>query len=457
MWKKIIKIAIPLILCLALIIPLSLAGCTGTTTTTTSSKPPTTTTTTSKPPTTTTTTKPTPTPPAQNEIVIGASRDITGPQAGFQTFGYAPLYKAWADEINAAGGINIAGKKLTIKIIEYDDASDTSTCVKNIEKLCTQDKVDFLFGPTGTAMLFAAAPIANKYKKLMLCGEGGATTLEPVMASMPYIFAVLNYSNHYQLPVFCDLIAAKGAKTVYICFMNDLHGAEYNLTMQSECGLRGIQVLEAKSVPMGITDFDPIVKEAKELNPDVFCCFTYYNQSMIFMNAAIALDFNPKCILLGPGGNFGFYNAIYGAALEDVCAEGAWNRKSSPAASALADKVLGLTKGGAMAAFGNEEGFMDWWGAIVYQATLDYFKQALEKAASLDVEKILAVYKTTHFQTVLGDTYWDIQGTNGGGLLPRECYAGQIGQWQKGVFEVIDNDKHNTAPFVYPKPPWPKK
>jgi branched-chain amino acid transport system substrate-binding protein len=418
MWKKVFKYSVPLTICLVLILTSVLvSGCGGGGTTAT-------------------------------EIVIGASRDVTGPQAGFQAFGFAPLYKAWIEEVNAAGGIDVGGKKLKVRLIEYDDASDTAVCVKNIEKLCTQDKVDFLFGPTGTAMMFAAAPIANKYKIIMLCGEGGATTLEPKLVDMPYVFGVLNYSNRFQIPMFVDLIAEKGAKTVYIAFMNDLHGAEYNLTMQSECGLRGITVLEAKSIPMSITDMDPIVKEAKSLNPDVFCMFAYPNQNMLFMTTAMALDFNPKALLIGPGCNFGFFNLIYGAALEGVCGEGAWNAKSSAAAAAFAAKVEPLVGG---------PGNMDWWGSIVYQATLEYFAQAITKAGTLDNDKILEVYRTTHFQTLIGDTYWDIFGNGkGGGLLPQACYLGQIGQWQKGIFEVIDNDENNTMPFVYPKPPWPK-
>lgn len=417
MWKRILKFAVLIIICLVLIFPV-LPGCSkgGTTAT---------------------------------EIVIGASRDITGPQAAFQQFGFAPIYKMWADEVNAAGGIDVGGKKLKVRIIEYDDASDTATCVRNIEKLCTQDHVNFLFGPTGTAMLFAAAPIANKYKTIMIGGEGGATTLEPKMATMPYVFTCLNYSDHFQLPVFTDLLQAKGAKTVYICFMNDLHGAEYNLTMQSECGLKGIQVVQAKSIPVDISDMDPIVKEAQSLNPDVFCMFAYPNQNMLFMKTALALNFNPKCILIGPGCNFGFFNLTYGAALEDVCGEGAWNANSSPALAAFADKARAAVGG---------EGNMDYWGADVYYGTLQYLAQAITKAGSLDTAKVLAVYQKTHFQTILGDWYWDIQGNGqGGGLLPQAVYAGQIGQWQGGIFQVIDNDKHNTAPFVYPKPPWPQK
>ena len=416
MWKKVLKITVPLALCLVLVLTsIIVTGCgpKGTTAT---------------------------------EILIGASRDVTGPQAGFQTYGYAPLYKAWIAETNAAGGIDVGGTKLKVRLIEYDDASDTAACVRNIEKLCTQDHVNFLFGPTGTAMLFAAAPIANKNKTIMLCGEGGATTLEPQLATMPYVFAVLNYSNHYQIPMFVDLIKAKGAQTVYICFMNDLHGSEYNLTMQSECGLNGITVVQAKSIPINITDFDPIVNEAKDLNPDVFCMFAYPDQNIPFMFTAMALGFNPKCLLVGPGCNFGFFPLTFGAALEGVCGEGAWNASSSPALAAFAAKVQPLV-GGA--------GNMDWWGADVYQSTLEYLKQAIEKAGTLDTDAILAVYRTTHFQTLLGDTYWDIQGNGvGGGLLPQACYAGQIGQWQNGIFEVVDPGSKRTAAPIYPKAPW---
>jgi branched-chain amino acid transport system substrate-binding protein len=386
-----------------------------------------------------------PVPPEQDEIVIGASRDLTGPQAGFQEYGFPPIYRMWEEEVNAAGGINVAGKMLPVRIIEYDDASDPAACTRNLEKLITEDEVDFLFGPTGTAMLFSAAPIANKYETLMICGEGGATTLEDVMPDMPYVFAALNYSNHFQIPVFTEIMEEVGAETAYIMYMADLHGAEYNHTAQSEFALAGITVVGSTSVPISIADMNPIIEEAKALDPDIFCSFVYPNQNMLFMNTAMALDFNPDCLLLGPGGNFEFMNLIYGPALEGVMAEGAWNAHSSPELAEYADAFT------AVVGMGNQ----DWWGGHLYYAILQYFQQAVEYAGTLDTEAVLEVYRTQHFDTVLGDTYWDIQGENGGGLLPFECYVGQIGQWQSGIFEVIDPGENRTADPIYPKAPWP--
>ena len=61
------------------------------------------------------------------------------------------------------------------------------------------------------------------------------------------------------------------------------------------------------------------------------------------------------------------------------------------------------------------------------------------------------------FETVIGPMWWDCGVDNaGGGLLPQEGYAGQIAQWQNGIFEVIDpGEKRTATEIIYPKPPWP--
>jgi ABC-type branched-subunit amino acid transport system substrate-binding protein len=177
---------------------------------------------------------------------------------------------------------------------------------------------------------------------------------------------------------------------------------------------------------------------------------------MLFMQTAMALDFSPNAILLGPGGNFGFFYAMFGPAMEGVMCEGAWNRKSSEAANELADKLVAASGEAGMAVFGDEEAFVDWWGALVYYSALQYFQQAIEQAASLDSDAVREVMATAHFETALGEMWWDVFGNGeGGGLLPQECYAGQIGQWQNAFFEIIDPGSKRTADPIYPKLPWP--
>jgi hypothetical protein len=135
---------------------------------------------------------------------------------------------------------------------------------------------------------------------------------------------------------------------------------------------------------------------------------------------------------------------------------------------------------------------VDWWGAAPYYAGLQCIQQAIERAGTLDnttvrAELATAGYTTAAFSTVLGDAYFtdadgNQVGADTGGLLAKDCYLGQIGQWQKVeapywggnatnprakpysignatewyIFEIIDLDDNNTAPSIYPKPNWPE-
>jgi len=386
--------------------------------------------------------------PTKDKIVFGGARPLSGPNAIYEQAAFGPIYKMWIDEVNAKGGIYVEeyGKRLPIaEPIIYDDTSDLGTMTRLVEKLIVEDKVDFLLPPASTSFLFAAAPIFNKYGYILLGAEGGATTITEVLPTLPYFFGVLNYSDRYQIPVLADILEEVGAKSAAIMFLQDLHGIEYSGVAITELGNRGIDVPVVKSVPMDLQDASPILKEAQAANVDALLLFCYPDQSFLAIGQAIALGINFNAVLTGPGGNFTVFPASFGPAAEGVMGEGAWNCKSSPAAAEFCDKFL--------ARYGSYES-MDWWGGLIYYGGLQFFEQAIEKAGTLDQAVIRDVMATEKFDTVLGPTWFDMFG-DGGGLLAIECHPGEIGQWQNGVFEVIDPGDKRTAEPVYPKPAWP--
>ena len=166
----------------------------------------------------------------KDKIVIGAARSLSGPLAVVEGAAFGPIFKMWVDEVNADGGIYIKeyDKKLPIETLIYDDKSDLGTMTRLLEKLIVEDKVDFVFPPCSTAMLFAAAPIANKYGYILMGAEGGATKLKEIVSGLPYFFSTLNFSDHNQVPVLVDGMARLGVKTAAIVFIADLHGVEYS-------------------------------------------------------------------------------------------------------------------------------------------------------------------------------------------------------------------------------------
>jgi branched-chain amino acid transport system substrate-binding protein len=379
---------------------------------------------------------------AKDKIVVGMARPLSGWMAVIGDSAFRPVYETWVAQVNAKGGIYVKkyGKKLPIELLIYDDKSDVGTMTRLTEKLIVQDKVDFLWPACGTAFLFAQAPIANKHGYILLTAEGGATQIKDMLRSLPYVFISLSFSDWYQIPVLAELFGEKGAKTAYIMYIGDLHGIEYSGVAGIEFPKHGIEIVGIQSVPPGTKDLSPIIKKAKASNADVFCAFGYPDMVLPATGTSMALGFNPKAWIGGPGANFGFYHTTFGPAVEGVMGFTAFACSQSKAAQALCDKLYK----------GKPEQLQDFWGHPLYWAALEFWKQAIEKAGTLDQKVIRDIMATQKFNTVLGPTWFE------NGLMAKDCHTGEIGQWQNGVFEVIGPKKHATAKFVYPKPAWPK-
>lgn len=366
-----------------------------------------------------------------------------------------PLMKLWQEKVNAEGGIYVKeyGKKLPVEYIIYDDATDVGTMVRLTEKLIVEDKVDILFPACGTAFLSAQAPIANKYEMVLLTGEGGATILRDALYGLPYVFVNLSFSDHYQLPVFADMCAAKGAKTAYVVSIADLHGVEYSGVAAIEFPRVGIDIIANVSVPITYTDFSLLVKEAKAAKPDVFCCFAYPPIILPVTGEMMALGFNPPAVIMGPGANFGFYGFAFGdpAVVEGVTCFAVANRKTSPEHERHFNELEAIVGGPAN---------LDFWGTPLYEPGVgDVWKQAIEATGTLDQKVIRDYIATHHFHTALIDDLYYVMSGDGGGLMAKESHAGEIGQWQNGMVEIVGGgDWPNTvltSEWVYPKPPWP--
>jgi branched-chain amino acid transport system substrate-binding protein len=457
MQNKYIKYILPV--ATLIIILATIAGCSTTTappSTVTQTAAPSTVTQTAAPSTVTqtvsSTTKTTSLPP-KDKIVIGASRPLSGANAPIGDAALGPIMKLWQQEVNADGGIYVKeyDKKLPIDYIIYDDTSDLGTMVRQTEKLIVEDKVDILFSACSTPFIAAQAPIANKYGKVLLTAEGGATIMKDSLYGLPYVFVSLSFSDWYELPVFAKMCADKGAKTAYIISIADLHGVEYAGVAAIEFPKQGIEIIANKSVPITATDFSLLVKEAKDANPDIFCVFAYPPIVLPVTGEAMAIGFNPPAMICGPGANFGFYAVSFGedpTVVDGVSCFAAANSKTSPAFKEAYDQLEQLV------GFPN----LDWWGTPFYLPGVDIWKQAIEATGTLDQNTIRDYIANNHFDTILGDTYFTMFG-DGGGLLAKETHPGEIGQWQDGQMEIVGGGDwpaaKNTADWIYPKPPWP--
>ena len=382
-----------------------------------------------------------PPPPSKDKIRIGRAVSLTGPNALISKSASIPVYDMWIDEVNAKGGIYVKEykKRLPIETIVYDDESNHEKMRFLLQKLIVEDKVDFVFAPCSTTYLFAAAPVANRHECILMGAEGSAVQILAYAEALPYFFAVLNHADT-QMPALADLYKENGIKSVAIIYLDDLHGREYTSMAATEFARRGIDIKMTRSIPIGIQDLAPLLKEAQALNVDAFVGFIYPGEGILVTKQAMELGINFKAFHVNVGACFGWYKGMFGGAAEGVTGGGAWNYKSSPGAKEFFDKFV--------ARYG--EPAVDWWGHIFYWSSVQFFEQAIEKAGTLNQDKIKDVMAKETFETALGPTWFEE------GRLAPECHLGQIGQWQKGVFEVVAPKEKATAVPLVPKPAWPK-
>ena len=381
----------------------------------------------------------------KDTIVFGGSRSMTGVYAFFEQSAYGPIYKMWVNDVNADGGIYVKeyGKKMKIELKVYDDTSDLSTMTRNLEKAIVEDQVDFILPPVSTAFLYAAAPIANKYNKVLVGAEGGSASLKESIAQYPYFFSTLNFSDS-QAPALAAIFKDTDIKSAYVVYIEDLHGTEYSEAVIAELKAIDCEIKGVKSVPADIQDMTSIIQDAQNSGVDAFLCLTYPDQGFLALNQSIALEYNPKVWFMGSGGGFSSTLDIYGKDMvEGIMSWGAWNPKSSPACAEYFEHFKEYWKD-------DPNVYYDYWGLVHYYAGLQCLQKAIEGAGTLDNEKVRDYLANNHFDTVIGDTWFD------NNLIAGECFMGNVGQWQDGIFEVIDRSDKATSDPIVPKPEWPK-
>jgi branched-chain amino acid transport system substrate-binding protein len=100
---------------------------------------------------------------------------ILGPMAFVQGENHWAGAEMARDEINKAGGISVGGRKMMIELVRADtnEIQSVPDATNAIERVITRDKVDYLIGGFRSEAVLAMQEVAMDYKKIFL-GAGAA-------------------------------------------------------------------------------------------------------------------------------------------------------------------------------------------------------------------------------------------------------------------------------------------
>jgi branched-chain amino acid transport system substrate-binding protein len=181
------------------------------------------------------------------------------------------------------------------------------------------------------------------------------------------------------------------------------------------------------------------LKKIKAENVDAMFAFSYPPGTFLITGQAKAIGLNPKLFYCSIGTAFSPYRDAFGAeVVEGVMGTGAWNPKVPyPGAKEFWDRMVQFSG----------PGKTDWYGNAFSYSSVQVLQQAIEKAGTLDRVAIRNVMASETFNTVIGPVRFENQFN--------VQSPGEVGQWQKGQFEVVAAKEKRTAEPIYPKPPWP--
>ena len=379
----------------------------------------------------------TPTGAVAQGIKVGAVVPLTGRYGG----GGAQVragYEIAVEQINAAGGVSVGGKKMPIELTVLDDESDATKTVSRLETLAAQGVVAYL-GGFGSDLHAAAAAIAEKNHIPYL---GVAFALNKVhQQGFRYLFSPFWKSPDVGrfTPALLELIpAAERPKTVAIFEEKTDWGREMAAAWTEAGKAGGYQVVMVGEYAPGAKDFSDVILKAKNANADAVFGVPTPPDGMTVIKQMKELGYTPKLTLLIRAPDPPIWSKNLGKDGDDVVLAPGWHHAvKAPGVKELNDAHM--QKFGRLA---------DPLVGPAY-ACVQILAAAITRAGSLDREKIRDALANTDMTTVIGPVKFRPDGTG----IVQAVFV----QWLNGKQEIVWPKESATATLVYPAPAFSKR
>ena len=211
---------------------------------------------------------------AEDTITIGFTASQTGP-LNVDSLGQQRGYEFWRDEVNAAGGIKVAGKSYHVNFVSYDDQSVGGRVQQLYTRLVVQDKADFLFSPYSSGLTAPATVISEQYGKVMIV-SGGAEE-KPFMLGNKHLFMVITSAGHYLSGAVEALKAKNPHAKIAMVYSDDPFSKTVLAAAAQQAKDAGLDIVMNESYAPSTTDFGPIVNKIISSNADAFLGGGHYS------------------------------------------------------------------------------------------------------------------------------------------------------------------------------------
>jgi branched-chain amino acid transport system substrate-binding protein len=349
-------------------------------------------------------------PALAQEIPIATIGPMTGQYASFGAQMKAGAEMAVKD-INAAGGVTVDGKKMPLKLTVGDDACDPKQAVAVATKVAGE-KVKLVAGHFCSG---SSIPASKVY------AEEGVVQISPASTNPkltddragPNVFRVCGRDDQ-QGSVAGQYLATK-FKDKKIAIVHDKSAYGKGLADETQKAMNAAGKKEElyEAYTAGEKDYTALVTKLKQAGIDVLYVGGYHTEAGLIVRQM--RDQGMKTILVsGDALVTQEYWQITGNAGEGTLMTFSPDPRKNPAASGLVERFR--------AAKIEPEGYV-----LYTYAAIQAWKQAVEKANSLDNKKVIEQLNALEFDTVLGK--FKFNGKGDPTLPPYTFYEWKGGQY----------------------------
>jgi len=168
---------------------------------------------------------------AAQDIKVGVNVSATGPAASLGI----PERNTFALMPQTMGGHKV-------QYIILDDASDTTTAVKNMRKLISEDKVDVIVGSTITPNSLAMIDVAAETETPMVSMAASSRIVDPVDAKRRWVFKTPQNDQQMAVVIVGHMLS-KGIKSVGFIGFADAYGEGWWNVFSTIAEARGLKIL----------------------------------------------------------------------------------------------------------------------------------------------------------------------------------------------------------------------
>jgi branched-chain amino acid transport system substrate-binding protein len=365
---------------------------------------------------------------AQSDVVrVGYSIGQTGPLAS-STPVQSQAYTLWGEQVNARGGLEIAGAgRKKVEFVVYDDQSQGNRAAQAYERLINTDRVDLLLAPYASPMHLGVLPIIERFKRPTIGNTIGTTAARD--AHSKYMFFTQALPDTWGAEV-ANLIKSLGSKRVAVSMAQQPFCIEFRKAAVPALQNAGLEVVFNQEYAADIKDMTPLLSGIKASNPDFLLAITYLNDSVPMVTQARELGLKVDYFfeLLGPAQPS--FVSRFGDNANGILSVGFWSRHSKTTGSA--EFFDGYVKRWNMPPDDKD-------GSIAY-ISCQILEQAV-KRAGIDPEKLRTELSSATFDTMMGKVKYNEQNVNIG------APPGFI-QMQNRVNEVVWPPEQASAKII---------